>query len=147
MKELKVGVLYFSTSEKNALRAKAEIAMMGRTQFFSNDDEVFFVVDYIIGTLHASHIFDTEVTATKVLESAYRYCDRKKQISSVVVNIILGEMICITLPMSSRLVSPAGNMLRDGVLTYVYNLTAPECSELGYSYFEKKSDQFIHRVG
>jgi len=74
--------------------------------------------------------------------------DKTTVITHIGVNT-LDDMVLITLPLkTAEEIAERGYKLdsKDGEFCFCYNATYPDCSELGYSYFNK-DDLGYRRVG
>lgn len=131
--------------------AKAESMLMGfavpmdaKTEEF-NRTEVIWYVSYILSVLNGDTPADNLLTARDVWNDINKYS--KNIVRHITTNTIEGmKMITFTLDneeeeFPERLDTP------DGVFSYVYNITCPEFSELGYSFFREKANNMYHRVG
>lgn len=98
----------------------------------------------------------TEDMPWEIVKNALQYCKTGSRITAVTVNTVGPDHdIQVTLVVST-LDYPVENeqaMLDpDGVLAYVYNVSKPDCSELGYVWFDydpkyPKKNHIIHRIG
>lgn len=76
-----------------------------------------------------------------VLRLAFRYVGDKTTIITHVGITAIKDCIIITLPLkNAQELKESGYTLdpKDGQLCYCYNITYPDCSELGYCFFEKE---------
>jgi len=126
-------------SKMSKLYAKAEIILMGYAQMIEGEDELRVMLDYFKGPLRCH--YDTD----KVIKESVQYC-KNPRFKSLSVNKICGmRMIAIGLETDED-EEPFDLLNEYGVFGYVYNIDAPDCSELGYSFYKKKNN-FIRRVG
>ena len=76
----------------------------------------------------------------EVLQQAFEYIeDETTQITHIGLST-LDDMVMLTLPLkTAEEIEETGYDLdsEDGQFCYCYNLTYPDCSELGYCFFEK----------
>ena len=89
-----------------------------------------------------------EIKDPKKLEKqALQYSEGAK-ISHIIVNRVMGDMHIAMLIDDPEYPATREAVVSDqGFLAYVYNHSAPWCSELGYIFLEEGSDGNIHRVG
>ena len=81
-----------------------------------------------------------------ILSKINQYGDHR--VKYLVCNTIMGEFNCITFLLDDdEEPIPQDLETDDGVFCYVYNVTDPMLSELGCCFFEKKQDNYYHRVG
>lgn len=81
-------------------------------------------------------------------QMALQYSDGKARVSHIIVNTVEDDIhIGLLIDTPEYPATEKGVLDPDGFLTYQYIPTAPYCSELGYSYFEKRADKSIHRIG
>lgn len=133
------------------MSAKAESMLMGfvvpmdaKTEEF-NRTEVIWYVSYIMSVLNGDTPADHLITARDVWMDINKYS--KNIVKHITTNKLMGmNVITFTLDneeeeFPKRLDTP------EGVFSYVYNITCPECSELGYTFYEEKVNNMYHRVG
>lgn len=127
----------------NPVKGLIEKNMMdGSVYFFANQEEVPEVLEYM---LKASN---SKVTGAEVLRLATRYT--KQEIDSVSASTMMGEFRVLNIVFKSKsgknvkLTNANGNY--KDVFAYVYNMDAPDCSELGYIYFEQRENGTYHRI-
>lgn len=124
--------------EQGEVSLRGELALMGYVIEVTND---FLpkVIDYIFSVLKNTHNLQIEADGESVVKESNKYCKAKPRY--LAVNGI-DDMIVLTI------VKDKANILSDeGVLSYVYNVTVPWFSELGYTFFRKNAKGKIHRVG
>ena len=132
---------------KKELATKCELALMGKV-IPCNNDEVQAMTDYIITVLRASNEYLDEEKDILSKINQYSEQGRELQVKYLVCNTIMGEFNCITFLLDDDgEPEPLDLANHEDVFCYVYNVTDPMLSELGYCYFEKKQDHFYHRVG
>lgn len=132
---------------KNELATRCELAMMGKV-IPCNIDEAQAMTDYILTTMKASYP-ETELEVDILKDHLHQYSDNSKvkYITTNKMSIMSDEFFCITYLIDDEEEPfPEDLATQDGVLCYVYNLTAPELSEFGYCFFEKKNDTYYHRI-
>lgn len=128
---------------KRELGAKAELALMGIVTPVRDKDNVIYMIDYINRVLGI-----TDVSGEEIYAQATEFIKPK-------MTGIVGISACTMLGGECRVVNIVFKDHKDtkfklddqdGVLTYVYNYDWPDCSELGYCFFEKKSGNMYHRI-
>lgn len=123
------------------LSAHAEALMMGITKDVSTltPEEVEFMIDYVLKTL------GSEATAHEVLAGSVKYC-KNPVIHHLNVSTTMDMRMIAIMMSTDEDEEPYDILSRDGVFSYVYNIDAPFCSELGYTFFQKTGSR-IRRVG
>lgn len=126
---------------KGDLNAMSELALMGVCVSVSGEENLAYCLDYISKVLNTDYM-----TGKQILDEAQRYTDKSETTPvGLCISTIMQEMICVAIIFKDN-----GVPLRlddpDGVLCHVHNFTAPDCSELGYCFFERRG-QFYHRIG
>lgn len=88
-------------------------------------------------------------SADEIVRKALQFCDESSRISHVIVNRVYGDIqISLIIDTEEYPVKTERDILNcNGVLAYVFNNSYPYDSELGYVFFEKRKDRFIHRIG
>lgn len=89
-------------------------------------------------------------TPKEILEKALRYGEKGAKLTHIVVNRLMGTDTVISFVISDDeypINSAEDLTTRNGVISYCYNATFPDCSELGYCFYAKRSDGNIHRIG
>ena len=79
---------------------------------------------------------EVAVLTDEIIENATRFCKNPRFRGVCLYQSPFG--VLLTLPMltdEDKKVEPLES--RDGTFSYVYNIDAPDCSELGYSFFER----------
>lgn len=126
---------------KGDLNAKAELALMGRVVQILDRENMEYVLDYIAKTINC-----TEMTGKEIYDEATKYTDPKETepVGLSTSTLFGGEMRVVNIVFKDR-----GKSLKlddpDGVLCHVHNFDAPDCSELGYCFFERKGNSY-HRI-
>jgi hypothetical protein len=128
---------------KASSKAKAELALMGVVITPENNDEAVEIIDYIMTVLK-----NKSITGQEILTNAFQYSHdpkSKQTAHGLSVNTIGFHFKCITVIEEN----PKNLETDNGVLCWVENLTAPECSELSYCFFERHSTRgsLYRRVG
>lgn len=139
-------------TNKQVVATKGELALMGKTIECTNKEEAVAITDYILTVLRASFPEIDPKLNGEVLIDKYvnRYSDEdsRLEVKHIVCNTLMDMFRVITfLVDDGEEPYPDDLATEDGVLCYVYNVNAPELSELGYCFFAKKSDNYYHRIG
>jgi len=133
---------------KNEISARAEAVLMGLFIPVKGDAEA------IKGILNYLNVFfkntnNSEIDTEEVLRLAFRYVEDKTTVITHIGVNTLDDMVLITLTLkNAEEIAERGYTLdsKDGEFCYCHNVTYPDCSELGYSYF-KKDNLGYRRVG
>ena len=126
-------------SKMSELHAKAEMILMGCVQRIEGEGELRVMLDYFKSPLNVK--YDTD----EIIRKSIRFCKNPK-FKSLSVNMICGmRMIAIGLETDED--EPFDLLSPYGAFGYVYNIDAPDCSELGYSFYQNDANNFIRRVG
>lgn len=126
---------------KGELNAKAELALMGRVVQILDRENMEYVLDYIAKVLNC-----TEMTGKEIYDEATKYTDPKETepVGLSTSTLFGGEMRVVNIVFKDR-----GKSLKlddlDGVFCHVHNFDAPDCSELGYCFFERNGNSY-HRI-
>lgn len=122
---------------KSELKTRCEFALIGMTSPIKNE-ELKDVLQYI------SSAVGSQDKVEDIIEIMFKYCNEGYEVKHFVCNTI-GDMSVITITIAYD-----GEKYdledEDGVLCSVYNFTYPDCSELGYCFFENKNG-YIKRIG
>lgn len=124
---------------KGELNAKAEVALMGWVTPVRDKDNIIYMLDYI------SNVVNGNKNGQNIYNVATEFINLDKTyIIGISCSTVYG-MPCINIVFKD--IENTSFKLNDpeGVLTYTYNLSATECSELGYCYYERKGTAY-HRV-
>ena len=82
-----------------------------------------------------------------IVENATRFAENFR-VSHIVVNVVMGDThITLLLEDPKDPYTEERILDADGCFSYVYNATCTWCSELGYTFYERKKDREIHRIG
>lgn len=121
--------------KNDELNAMAEGIMMGYGKYTPGNDRAEYYVGYILRTLAASGVGDADVSGHDVITEALRFCDEGSIIRAV-TTCRVGDDFCINLAIETPedVDFRVGDEM--GVLSYVYNVSVPWCSELGYCGYE-----------
>jgi len=118
-------------SEKTRLATKAELIMMGYGQRVNTQEETVFILDHIAKTLGFAD------SGKEIVKNALQYSDARTYVCAVIASRIGGDVM-LTLALHAEPENPDEfDPWRPddeyGNLCYVYDASAPWCSELGYS--------------
>ena len=135
------------TTQQSKWNADAEATMMGFTVSIENEEHLTHLVKYVLTTLKDEYAYDLEEKTKEVVESATRKYNsgKDKSIKWFTCNSTAFG-VCLTFVRDkSALTLKSGKMNPNGVLAWVENLDAPDCSELGYVFFENRNGK-VHRI-
>lgn len=124
---------------KDELNAKAEVALMGWVTPVRDKDNIIYMLDYI------SNVVNGNKSGQNIYNVATEFINLDKTYIIGISCSTVHGMPCINIVFKDventlfKLDDP------DGVLTYVYNLSDTECSELGYCFYERKGYAY-HRI-
>lgn len=131
--------------------ADAEMSMMGYPIPVESTEHLAYMVKYCLKTLKSDIYRDDEsrrVRAEEIVEDAQsKYNSSKdKTIKWFVVNDSMFGVMMTFVRSKGELTLKSGKMKQGGILAWVENIDAPDCSELGYVFFEKKNGKTV-RIG
>lgn len=117
---------------------KAELVLIGRTIGVENHGELLNILDYVKGILGVDYV------SSDVLQGALKYCAEGcvKFISMSTIE----DTILITLLLDTAEEPLPQLDAPDGVFGYVYNVSYPVMSKLGYSFYRKSGSSY-KRIG
>ena len=116
----------------------AEMSMMGFTIRIESEEHLSYLVQYVLNTLKSEFSYDVEEKTKEVVENATRKyrSGKDKSISWFTTNSTQFG-VCLTFVRDKgALTLKSGKMKASGSLAWVENLEYPDCSELGYVFFE-----------
>lgn len=127
--------------------ADAEMALMGFPIRVENAKHLKHMVAYILGVVapHLSRsVKDLDIESESIVERGLsRY--NTENLSVYWFHVSSAEFgVMFSFVREEELTLPNGGM--KSVLAWVENITYPDCSELGYIYFQKKNGK-VSRVG
>lgn len=130
---------------ENKWSTDAELAMQGFTVTVESKENLDYLIRYICRTLNDFEPISDE-RAEEILDNAWnRYNSNKYPVSYLTVNSTpFGNML--TFVRQKKLTRKDGSPLSSGVLAWVENFDAPDCSELGYVCFQTVNGK-TRRVG
>lgn len=126
------------TAIQNKWNADAEASMMGFTIAIESEEHLTHLVQYVLKTLSGQYLYNLENKTEEVVENATRKYNssKDKSIKWFTCNSTAFG-VCLTFVRDkSKLTLKNGRMNANGSLAWVENLDAPDCSELGYVFFE-----------
>ena len=131
--------------------ADAEMSMMGYPIAVESTEHLTHMVKYCLRTLKSDVYSDDDSRASRaeeIVENAQsKYNSSKdKTIKWFVVNDSMFGVMMTFVRDKGELTLKSGKMKSNGVLAWVENIDAPDCSELGYVFFEKKNGKTV-RIG
>lgn len=127
---------------KGELNAKAELALMGLVVQIIDRPNMEYVLDYL------GKFLKDDMSGKEIYDEAVKFVNLKKTapIGVSVCRICGGEFVVINIIMKDKEDTNFAVDDEQGCLCHVHNVTAPDCSELGYCFFEKKGPSY-HRIG
>lgn len=137
-----------STSKWNA---DAEMSMMGYPIAVESTAHLTHMVRYCLQVLKGEDYREVQNLDSRtneiVADAQTKYNSSKdKTIKWFVVNDSMFGVMMTFVRSKGELTLKNGKMKSSGVLAWVENIDAPDCSELGYVFFEKKNGKTV-RIG
>lgn len=125
----------------------AEMSMMGFTIQIESEEHLSYLVQYVLNTLKSEFSYDVEEKTKEVVESATRKyrSGKDKSISWFTTNATQFGTCLTFVRDKGALTLKSGKMKNSGSLAWVENLEYPDCSELGYVFFESQNGK-IRRI-
>lgn len=124
---------------KKKWNTDAEMSMMGFTIKVDSPDHVKHMIGYVLRTLRQEVISKDEVE--EIFKSVHKYNSEGTPVSHFTVNST-GFGRLMTFVRDEEMTELTST---DGVLAYVYNIDAVDCSELGYVFFDKQGGK-VRRI-
>lgn len=124
------------------LNAKAEVLMMHGTGGIpiNDNEEVPYILNYMFKTL------EIDTTGEEVVKEATKFIKEEYYFRFLhLCTTEFGRMITIAIEVPSE-DENFDVVSEDGVFCYVYNMDAPDCSELGYCFFKTMNNRTV-RIG
>lgn len=118
---------------KKELATRCEMALMGFTQSITKE-ELKDVIPYIASAM------GVKCNTQEVIDTLFKYCGKLTP-KHFVMNTIMGEMMCLTVTLDDG-ETPYVLDSEDGILSTTYNFTYPDCSEMGYTFFENNGGTY-----
>lgn len=135
------------TQQQSKWNADAEAAMMGFTIAIESEEHLSHLVKYTLKVLGSEYAYDLEAKTKEVVENAtskYR-SGKDKSITWFTTNATVFGTCLTFVRDKGALTLKSGKMKASGSLAWVENLDAPDCSELGYVFFENRNGK-VRRV-
>lgn len=131
----------FDNGEWNA---QAEIAMMGTAVAIDTEEQLRYIVEYVLNVIrpiHDPNHDSNEGRANEIVENATRKYNssKDKSIKYFVVNSSAFGCLLTFVRDKKNPVKKNGDPIAAGTLAWVENLDAPDCSELGYVSFSSQN--------
>lgn len=135
------------TQQQSKWNADAEAAMMGFTVAVESEEHLTHMVRYTLNTLIRAYTYDLDVKTKEVVENATRKyrSGKDKSITWFTANATMFGTCLTFVRDKGALTLKSGKMKSSGSLAWVENLDAPDCSELGYVFFENRNGK-VRRV-
>lgn len=135
------------TQQQSKWNADAEAAMMGFTIAVQSEEHLTHLVGYVLHTLSGQYSYDGESKTKEVVENATRKyrSGKDKSITWFTCNATMFGTCLTFVRDKGALTLKSGKMKSSGSLAWVENLDAPDCSELGYVFFENRNGK-VRRV-
>ena len=126
------------TQQQSKWNADAEAAMMGFTVAIESEEHLTHLVSYVLTVISGQYLYNVENKTKEVVENATRKyrSDKDKSIYWFTTNCTMFGTCLTFVRDKGALTLKSGKMKNSGSLAWVENLDAPDCSELGYVFFE-----------
>ena len=135
----------------NKWNADAEMSMMGFPIAVESREHLLYMVRYCLKVLK-SDIYrtndDLNYHSDRITADAmHKYNSSKdKSVKYFVVNSTMFGVMMTFVRDNKSLTLKNGSMRQSGLLAWVENIDAPDCSELGYVFFENRNGKTV-RIG
>ena len=131
--------------------ADSEMSMMGFPIAVESTEHLTHMVNYVLRTLKFDCYGDMKSRAVRteeiVSDAQNKYNSSKdKSIKYFVVNYSMFGVMMTFVRDKKSLTLKDGKMRQSGLLAWVENIDAPDCSELGYVFFETRNGKTM-RIG
>lgn len=135
----------------NKWNADAEMSMRGFPIPVESTAHLTHMVRYCLKVLKSDTYTDDNsinYRTNEIVDNAQnKYNSNKdKSIKHFVVNDSMFGVMMTFVRDKSELTLKSGKMKSNGILAWVENIDAPDCSELGYVFFEKRNGKTV-RIG
>lgn len=139
------------TKQQNKWSADAEMSMRGFVIPVESRDHLLYMVRYCLKVLKSDiYRTDDDLNCRSdeiVADAIHKYnSDKDKSVKHFVVNDSAFGVLMTFVRSKGELTLKSGKMKSSGVLAWVENIDAPQCSELGYVYFQKINGK-VTRIG
>ena len=123
----------------------AEMSMMGFTIEIVSEEHLSYLVKYVLNTLKSEFSYDVEEKTKEVVENATRKyrSGKDKSITWFTTNATRFGTCLTFVRDKGALTLKSGKMKASGSLAWVENLEYPDCSELGYVFFENHNGRVV----
>ncbi len=126
------------TKQQNEWNAQAELALMGFAIPVESDEHLKHLIGKVLFVLKQT---EDDEAVQEIFDGCYKYNSDNAKVTHFTVNSThFGVMLTFVRDKEMTDITT-----RDGVLAYVYNLDYPDCSELGYVFFEQSGSK-IRRI-
>lgn len=135
------------TQQQSKWNADAEAAMMGFTVAVESKEHLTHLVGYVLHTLSGQYHYVEEEKTKEVVENATNkyYSSKDKSVYWFTCNATMFGTCLTFVRDKGALTLKSGKMKSSGSLAWVENLDAPDCSELGYVFFENRNGK-VRRI-
>lgn len=139
------------TAQQSKWNADAEMSMRGYPIAIESTEQLTHMVKYCLQVLKGEdyrEVQNLNHRAKEIVDNAqFKYNSSKdKSIKWFVVNDSMFGVMMTFVRSKGELTLKSGKMKQGGILAWVENIDAPDCSELGYVFFEKKNGKTV-RIG
>lgn len=133
------------TQQQSKWNADAEMAMMGFTIAVESEEHLTHLVKYVLFTVMDERTQNLHDKTKEVVENATRKyrSGKDKSITWFTTNATQFGMCLTFVRDKGALTLKSGKMKASGSLAWVENLDAPDCSELGYVFFENRNGRVV----
>lgn len=133
--------------QQNKWNADAEASLMGFVIPIESREHLEHIVNYNLKVLRGQYPYDVEQKTKEVMSNAVeKYNSSKdKSVQWFTVNSTAFGVCFTFVRDKSKLTLKSGKPTNMGSLAWVENLDCPDCSELGYVWFENKNGK-VHRI-
>lgn len=126
--------------------ADAEAVLMGFVVPVQSEEHLKTMLDRVLTVLRTEYHYEVDEKSQEVFESAvHKYNSEDIPVKYFTVNTSPFGVLLTFVRGDEPLTSPDGTYNPEGNLAWVENLDAPDCSELGYVFFQKDHGK-VHRI-
>lgn len=131
----------------NKWNADAEATMMGFVVPVESNEHLKHMIGYVLFSLSGAYSYDVDSKTEEVFNNAVnKYNSGKdKSIKYMTVNNSMFGTLMTFVRDKSKLTKKDGSPTSMGSYAWVENLDAPDCSELGCVFFQKKNGK-VRRI-
>lgn len=124
------------TKQQNEWNANAEAALMGFVVEVKSPEHLKHMIGYVLWTLKQDP--KAEENAESIFKDIHEFNSEGTPVSHFAINNYnIGTLMTFVRDEDMKSLAD-----ENGVLSYVYNMTYPDCSELGYTFFQVVRGQF-----